>query len=156
MEIGTFIYSSHSVDALKEMLNEFFLLFNIPCITPDDLFYYGVLCKDITYANYKYWDEAPITLEIPEILISVCSSEEDRLEYVHTIMTRVLTNEIEKPSWMLYIEMEANCNNYETPPSNFLYLKPKDGIYEKLATKILDFLYSPNLIDYKDKYSCCF
>lgn len=152
MKIGTFIYSSNSIDALKEMLQEFFIVFNIPSLTPDDLFYYGVFCKDVTYANYKYWNEAPVTLEIPEILTSICNTEADRLNYVHGITEQIMKGEIDKPEWMLYIEMEENCNGYETAPSNYLYLIAKDDKYSKLAEKILDFLYSPNLIDYEYRY----
>ena len=152
MKIGTFIYSSNSIETLKEMLAEFFFVFKIPSVTPDDLFYYGVFCKDITYANYKYWNEAPAYLEIPEVFTSVCSTETDRLDYVHSIIDMITKGEMEKPQWMLYVESEENCNEYEAAPSNFLYLIPKDGKYEKLATKILDFLYSPNLIDYTLKY----
>jgi hypothetical protein len=152
MQIGTFVYSSNSIETLKDMLKEFFLVFNIPSVTPDDLFYYGVFCKDVTYANYKYWDEAPITLEIPEALTDVCHSEADRLEYVHYITNQIMKGEIKKPEWMLYVESEENCNEYEAAPSTFLYLIAKEGKYEKLATKILDFLYSPNMIDYSYKY----
>jgi len=148
MKIGTFIYSSNSVEKLKEMLNEFFLTFNIPAVTPDDLFYYGVFCKDITYANYKFWDEAPADLDIPDILTSVCSTAKDRLDYVHEIIGLVTKGEIEKPEWMVHVEMEETCNDYETPPSNFLYLIPKEDKYGRLAEKILEFLYSPNLIDF--------
>lgn len=152
MQIGTYIYSSHSIETLKEMLNEFFLVFNIPTVTPDDLFYYAVLCKDITYANYKYWNEAPVTLEIPEVFTSPCSTQEGRLEYVHFITNQIVRGEIKKPEWMLYIEMTENCNNYEAAPSNYLYLEAKEGKYEKLATKILDFLYSPNMMNYTNRY----
>ena len=151
MKIGTFIYSSNSVEALKDMLQEFFIVFNIP-LTPDELFYYGVFCKENTYANYKYWDEAPVTMEIPEVFTGTCHSQEDRIEFVHYTINKVMTGEIEKPSWMLYVEMEENCNNYETAPSNYLYLIPKESKYKKLAEKILDFLYSPNLIDYSNQY----
>lgn len=152
MQIGTFIYSSNSIETLKDMLKEFFLVFNIPTVTPDDLFYYGVFCKDVTYANYKYWNEAPITLEIPEALTSVCHTEADRLEYVHFITDKIMKGEIKKPEWMLYVEAEENCNEYDAAPSTFLYLIAKEGKYEKLATKILDFLYSPNMMDYSYRY----
>ena len=152
MQIGTFVYSSNSIETLKDMLKEFFLVFNIPSITPDDLFYYGVFCKDITYANYKYWSEAPITLDIPEALTDVCHSEADRLEYVHYITNQIIKGEIKKPEWMLYVESEENCNEYDAAPSTFLYLIAKEGKYEKFATKVLDFLYSPNMIDYSYRY----
>lgn len=146
MLIGTYIYSSNSVEALKEMLKEFFLVFNIPA-TPEDLFHYGVFCKDSTYANYD-WDDAPYSLEKPEQLTSPCQTEDARLDYVHYITDLVVKGEIEKPKWMLHVEMEEVCNNYEAAPSTFLYLVPKEGKYETLATKILDFLYSPNMMDY--------
>jgi hypothetical protein len=152
MQIGTFIYSSNSIETLKDMLKEFFLVFNIPTVTPEDLFYYGVFCKDVTYANYKYWNEAPITLEIQEALTSVCHTEADRLEYVHFITDKIMKGEIKKPEWMLYVESEENCNEYDAAPSTFLYLIAKEGKYEKLASKILEFLYSPNMMDYSYRF----
>ena len=152
MKIGTYIYSSNSVEKLKDMLNEFFLVFNIPTVTPDDLFYYGVFCKDITYANFKYWNEAPERLDVPTQLTEPCQTEEERLDYVHYITDLVVRGEIDKPEWMLYVEMEESCNEYDAAPSNFLYLVPKEGKYEKLANRILDFLYSPNMIDYSYRY----
>ena len=55
-------------------------------------------------------------------------------------------NEIEKPSWMIYVEMEEVCNEYEQAPSTFLYIEVKDSKYQILADKLINFLYSPNLI----------
>ena len=152
MKIGTYVYSSNSIEFLKEMLKEFFFVFNIPSVTPDDLFYYGVFCKDVTYANYKYWNEAPDRLEIPIQLTGECQTEEERLDYVHTIINDIMTGEIKKPEWMLYVEMEEVCNDYESAPSTFLYLIAKEGKYETLAKKILDFLYSPNMMSYTIRY----
>ena len=50
------------------------------------------------------------------------------------------------------VEMYEKTHNYEAAPSNYLYLEAKEGKYEKLATKILDFLYSPNMMDYTNRY----
>lgn len=152
MKIGTYIYSSASIDALKELLKEFFIVFNIPSLTPDDLFYYGVFCKDVTYANYKDWDAAPVTLDIPEQLTSPCQTENERLDYVHIIIDKVMKGKIDKPEWMIYVEAEETCNDYEAAPSNFLYLIPKDNEYERLGKAILNFLYSPNMMNYGIEY----
>lgn len=152
MKIGTYIYSNHSVKALKDMLSEFFDTFNIPSLTPDDLFYYGVFCENITYANFKHWDEAPSRLNIPEQLTAPCQTEEARLDYVARIKEQVMTGEIEKPEWMMYVEAEESCNEYDASPSTFLNLVIKEGKYSGLAASILDFLYSPNLVNYSYNY----
>lgn len=152
MKIGTYIYSSQSVEKLKEMLNEFSITFNIPSISLDKMFYYGVFCKDITYANFKHWDEAPERLEIPENLTAPCQTEEERLDYVHYITNLIIRGEIEKPEWMLYVEMEESCNEYDAAPSTFLYIISKEDKYKALADKILEFLYSPNLVDYTYRF----
>lgn len=152
MLIGTYVYSSHSVDALKKLLSEFFSTFHIDDVTPDDLFYYGVFCKDVTYANYKYWEDAPATLEIPDELTSPCQTEKDRLDYVHIITDMVMKGEFDKPEWMLYVETEETCNECDAAPSTFLRLIPKEGKYQALSERLLGYLYSVNLVNYGYRY----
>lgn len=123
------------------------LIANTPYIKPDDMFYFAVLCKDITYSNFKYWNEAPNSLDVPDVFTSPCSTPDERLDFVHKTMKQVLRGEISKPEWMLYVEMEATCNGHEVAPSTFLALEAKDEKYTKLGEKLLDFLYSVNLID---------
>lgn len=141
----TFIYSSPCIEALQELVNEVLLIFN-STLSIDDIFYYGVFCKEETYANYEHWDEAPESLEIPFELTNPCSIPSERMNYVYSIMQQIMHNEIEKPSWMIYVEMEEVCNEYEQAPSTFLYIEVKDSKYQILADKLINFLYSPNLI----------
>ena len=141
----TFIYSSPCIEPLQELINEMLLIFNSP-LRVDDIFYYGVFCKPETYANYQHWDEAPENLEVPFELTNTCSTSNDRTNYVNNVIKEVLRGEIDKPSWMIYIEMEEVCNEYEQAPSTFLYIEVKDETYQILAEKLINFLYSPNLI----------
>lgn len=142
----TVIYSSHSVEAAKKLIQEFINLFGIPSVTPDGMFYYGVLCKDLTYANFYGWDDAPCSLEVPDAIIDVIASpESQRLDYVHRVMEQVIKGEAEKPEWMKYIEENAQCDEYGQMPSTFLYLIPKEEKYKELGERLIEFLYSPNL-----------
>ena len=141
----TFIYSSPCIEPLQELINEMLLIFNSP-LRIDDIFYYGVFCKPETYANYQHWDEAPENLEVPFELTNTCSTPNDRTNYVNNVIKEVLRGEIDKPSWMIYVEMEEVCNEYEQAPSTFLYIEVKDETYKILAEKLINFLYSPNLI----------
>lgn len=141
----TFIYSSPSIEPFQELVNEILLLSNTR-LSVNDIFDYGVFCKEETYANYEHWDEAPESLDIPYELTNPCSVPRDRVNYVHNIIDEIIRGEIDKPSWMIYVEMEDVCNQYEQAPSTFLYISVKDKKYEVLAGKLLDFLYSPNLI----------
>lgn len=141
----TFIYSSPCIEPLQELINEMLLIFNSP-LRIDDIFYYGVFCKPETYANYQHWDEAPENLEVPFELTNTCSTSNDRTNYVNNVIKEVLRGEIDKPSWMIYVEMEEVCNEYEQAPSTFLYIEVKDETYKILAEKLINFLYSTNLI----------
>ena len=141
----TFIYSSPCIEPLQELVNEMLLIFNSP-LRIDDIFYYGVFCKPETYSNYQHWDEAPENLEVPFELTNTCSTSNDRTNYVNNVIKEVLRGEIDKPSWMIYVEMEEVCNEYEQAPSTFLYIEVKDETYKILAEKLINFLYSPNLI----------
>lgn len=57
----------------------------------------------------------------------------------------IIPKEITKPEWMKYVEMNANCNEYDQAPSTFLQIIPKESQYEALAQRLIEFLYSPNL-----------
>lgn len=141
----TFIYSSPCIEALENLVEEMSLLFDLT-LKISDMFYYGVFCAEDTYANYKHWDEAPERLDVPYELINPCSTANDRANYVYQVIQDVMKNGADKPDWMIYVEMEETCNEYEQAPSTFLYIEAKDSKYKALAEKLLDFLYSPNLI----------
>lgn len=147
MKIITYIYSSQSVEALQNLINEFRTLFNYDKIPQlDDMFYYGVFCKATTYSNYKKWDAAPLDLDIPEILTSTCSSPLERADYINSIIQDIMKGSIGKPEWMKYIEEEEVCDSFDSAPSTFLVLLPKENKYKELADKLIEFLYSPNMM----------
>ena len=141
----TLVYSSASAEALEKMVNEFLYSMNIP-LKINDLFVYGVFCRESTYAFFKNWDEVPSTIEIPSILTNVCNKPNTKLEYVTQLIHDICFGYEKKPEWMIYIEMEAECTEYDLPPSTFLYIFPKKEEYNKLANTIIKFLYSPNLL----------
>lgn len=134
------------MEALEELMASFFETFNLTYIDISELFWYGVFCKTETYANYEHWDEAPMTLEIPDVFQAECAKPSDRVEYVNGIINQVIKGEIDKPEWMVYVEMEESCEDYDASPSTFLRLIAKEDKYEYLAEKLLNFLYSVNLI----------
>lgn len=140
------IYSQPSIEPLKNMVNEILYVFNGNVGTIDDLFYYGVFCPTITYANHDWYEMLSETnMEIPPQLSSSCSTENERINYVDTIIDEIIKGEIEKPEWMTFIEMEETfCETCNFSPSTFLRLIPKDEKYRKLGDYILEFLYSPN------------
>lgn len=141
----TVIYSSPSKEALEDLIKETVLLFNSP-LTLNDMFYYGVFCKPETYAHYHLWEDAPLDLEIPFVLINPCVTGFERLEYVNGVIKEIVKGEIEKPEWMIYVEMEDYKTEYGLSPSTFLYLYPKEEKYKVFGEKLINFLYSPNLL----------
>ena len=147
MQTLTFIYSSRSVEALKDVFAELQHVFgrnNIPDF--EDIFYYGVFCKPCNYAFFKYWDDAPDSLEIPEIITNGWSKKSEKLDYVRKTINEIMRGEIKKPEWMKYVEEEEICNQFEAAPSTFLNLLTKEEKYQGLANTFLYFLYSPNMM----------
>lgn len=140
----TTIYSSPSIEALRELIREFLYTFNIHGMTVDDMFYYDVFCNVNTYANFDGWGSIPSYIEVPEILSCECCSYEERKAYVEGLIDSILKGEIEKPEWMLFIESEVCENGFA--PSTFLYIKERDKEYKKLGELLLKFLYSPNMM----------
>ena len=145
MKRFTVIYSSHSIEALEKLIEEFLLTFNIHDITINDMFWYGVFCNVNAYANFDEWDAIPPDVEKPEILYCNCTPYEKRYAYVESLINDILEGKERKPQWMVEIEMIVKEEGFA--PSTFLYIKEKDKEYEKLGKLIIDFLYSPNLIN---------
>ena len=148
MKTITFIYSSESVEAIKRLFTELRGVFGYTLIPEfDDMFYYGVFCKQNTYANFNGWEKAQGEgIEVPEMLTSVCPTPSEREDFVERIIIEIIKGEIEKPEWMRYVEEETVCNCCDAAPSTFLILIPKDEKYRILAARLLDFLYSPNMM----------
>lgn len=154
MKTITFIYSSESVEALKNLFIELRWVFGYTLIPEfDDMFYYGVFCKSVTYANFNGWEKAQREgIEVPEILTAMCPTPSEREDFVKRIIIEIIRGEIEKPEWMKYVEEEMSCSCCNAAPSTFLILIPKDEKYRILAARLLDFLYSPNMMTTELKY----
>lgn len=142
------IYSQPSIDKVKQLVNTFLYTFGHYTLDFDNMFYYGIFCSASTYANYDWveLDREAINFEIPFNLTSSCSTSDERINYVETIIEDVMLNKIEKPEWMLFIENETSCgdNCCEVKPSNFLRLYPKKEEYKGIGESLIEFLYSPN------------
>ena len=154
MKTITFIYSSESVEAIKRLFTELRGVFGYTLIPEfDDMFYYGVFCKQNTYSNFNGWEKAQGEgIEVPEMLTSVCPTPSEREYFVNRIIIEIIKGEIEKPEWMKYVEEEMSCNCCNAAPSTFLFLIPKDEKYRTLAARLLDFLYSPNMMTTEVRY----
>ena len=148
MKTITFIYSSESVEALKKLFTELRRVFGYTTVTElNDMFYYGVFCKQNTYANFNGWEKAQgEVIEVPEMLTSVCPTPSEKEDFVKRTINEIIKGEIEKPEWMKYVEEESVCSCCNAAPSTFLTLIPKDEKYRTLADRLLDFLYSPNMM----------
>ena len=148
MKTITFIYSSESVEALKNLFTELRWVFGYTTVPElNDMFYYGVFCKPNTYSNFNGWEKAQGEgIEVPEMLTSVCPTPSEREDFVKRTINEIIKGEIEKPEWMRYVEEESVCSCCNAAPSTFLTLIPKDEKYRTLADRLLDFLYSPNMM----------
>ena len=154
MKTITFIYSSESVEALKKLFTELRWVFGYTTVSElNDMFYYGVFCKPNTYSNFNGWEKAQGEgIEVPEMLTSVCPTPSEREDFVKRTINEIIKGEIEKPEWMQYVEEESVCSCCNAAPSTFLTLIPKDEKYRTLADRLLDFLYSPNMMTTELKY----
>ena len=139
----TVVNSQPSLEALENLIQEFSWTFGLT-ETIDDMFFYGVFFKPQDYVNFKF-NENEIDFELPYALSSPCANQREKIDYVKSIMNQIMKKEIKKPEWMKYIEMNMVCNAYGQAPSSFLNIIPKEEKYQKLAERLLEFLYSPNL-----------
>ena len=148
MKTITFIYSSESVEALKNLFTELRRVIGYTTVPElNDMFYYGVFCKQNTYSNFNGWEKAQGEgIEVPEMLTSVCPTPSEKEDFVKRTINEIIKGEIEKPEWMKYVEEESVCSCCNAAPSTFLTLIPKDEKYRTLADRLLDFLYSPNMM----------
>lgn len=143
----TFVYSSHSVDALKELIGSIVKTFKLD-VDIEDICDYGVFCDINLYCNYHDIDTIAKDCDVPEQVANCIKYNfDERKNYVKETIERIIRGDIKKPKWMLYMEMYKSCNNYNDSPSTFLYLVPKETRYKPLCCAIVNFLYSPNLIN---------
>lgn len=140
----TIINSQPSIEALENLMATFFSTFGI-LKSIDDIFYYGVFFKSQNYMNFSFEFGEDYEFDIPSIILSECASDSDKLDYIEKIIKQIMRKEIRKPEWMKYIEMNMMCNEFGQAPSSFLRIEAIEEKYEKLAQKLIEFLYSPNL-----------
>ena len=91
----TVINSQPSIEALENLISDFLGTFGI-AETIDDMFNYGVFCKPENYANFDYDTTFSNKLNVPLILSSYQSKEEEKIDYVKKIISQVIRKEIEK------------------------------------------------------------
>lgn len=139
----TYIYSSHCIEKLKELVESLNSTFSIKDKL-DDMFWYGVFCNPETYANYKCYCQCPD--DVPDLLMNEDEPLNTRMIFVRGTIDKVTKHEIEKPEWMYFVESYESFNKFEDSPSTFLYLIPKDKKYQKFGEALINFLYSPNLM----------
>ena len=140
----TVINSQPSIKALENLVSDIIGTFGYT-ETISDMFYYGVFMKPQNYANYSFGDPEDYDFEIPSILTSVCAKEQEKIEYVQSVIRQITRKEIRKPVWMSFIELNMSCNEFGQAPSTFLQIEAKEPHYEALAQRLIEFLYSPNL-----------
>ena len=140
----TVINSQPSIEALENLMTEFFDTFGLTDKI-EDMFYYGVFLKPQNYANFEFEDCDLCDFEVPYTLTAECAKYDEKLDYVNGIIDKILKKEIKKPEWMKHVEMNASCNEFDQPPSSFLTILAKEPQYEKLAKRLVEFLYSPNV-----------
>lgn len=139
---ASYVYSSHTIEALRELIDTLRDEFSA-CPSLDDMFSYSVLCKAETYANYKWYGRFKV--EVPNILLDELQSTSSKMDFVKKQISLILDGE-PKPEWMIEVEESASFNEFNDMPSTFLYLKPKEERFKKLAISLINFLYSPNLM----------
>lgn len=137
-----FTYSSGSLSSIKNLIDEMFDLSSTP-LKADDIFYFGIFCAYITYANFDWEIYNTDNIEVPDILLSTITPTSDKINYVTIIIDQVLTGTIKKPEWMIKIEQEYSCFDCYSP-STFLMLKSKNDKYESFGKLLTNFLYSPS------------
>ena len=138
----TTVYSSPSLKALDDLMSCVLHLFSDGG-SASDLFYYGVFCRTETYANFREWP-ATADFEIPDELVSVCSTIQSRMSYVDAVIEKIMRGETDRPEWMQYIETETTCGCQA--PSTFLRITAKNPQHQCLAKTLIEYLYSPSKI----------
>lgn len=142
-----YIYSDGCAEQLVALVDTFQIALhgeNAPRISLADMFYYGVFCKTGTYSTFDWSVYSYQTFDVPDILTNGFATDDEKTEYIRQVINMVMAGKKTKPEWMQFIEENATCDDYDSAPSTFLRLLPKDEKYQDLANAILKFLYSPN------------
>ena len=131
-----YTYSDASEGTLRCMIDEVFRIFNINK-TCDDVFNLSVTLEQ----EYNYTEYLKNCDEIPEELTGL--SDKKFKEAIEKTIQDVKNGLIKKPEWMAKAE-NARDNDYGYGYSTNLNITPKAPEYERLATLVDKFLYSPS------------
>ena len=127
-----FTYQQNSLNELKNLVNEMIRVFDPNSeMTFDDLFYANVFADVDTYSNFL--DNTDVHSEFANLTH----------KEIENSIQQVLTNEIEKPKWMIDAEHERDLKD------TTLDLKPKDEKHQELANRLLRYL---NSADHESSY----
>lgn len=125
-------------EAFGKLMNELLTTFKIP-IPLNEIFKYGVFMSDDTYASFD-WGQQEYPFEIPPELLDNSVSFDNKLLLVRNCMAEA--TESGKPKWMVYVEENAKCDDFDIEPSTFLFIHPVKEEYAKLAEAFNLFLRS--------------
>lgn len=115
------------------MIAEFFKAFGIEKEV-DEVFAFAVYYNEDFYTEKDCDCDEDCTCGFSEI---AGLGWREREPIMARIFKEIAMGEVEKPSWMLYME-----NNSDGEDESTLYIYPKDEKYNKLAEMITKFLYS--------------
>ena len=138
---STVIYTyQNSVGEAKELVAEVLSISGIDK-TPEDVFYYGVLCDDEVYferGSEEDWPE-----DMPKITADWGTPEykeqnDAQNEWFQKLKQDIIEGKVQKPSWMKSAENDGGWSGYT--PDTFLALIPKSPEYKQLGLKIQSLL----------------
>lgn len=145
-----FIYQN-CVEQVKELVQEVLNLSGIKDKTSDDIFYYGVFCKDYIYLDYINENDGHDS-DIPLVKSEYGTPEYEeeqkkQKEWLHNLKISIIKGEKETPKWFEAAEEDDySCYNYST----HLNLIVKDEKYNTLADKIKNILKAVDAEGFRD------
>ena len=139
-----FTYSDNSLEACREMIDEFFKALGVDkkC---DDVFNLVVTMDSYSYTEYMDDEEEDDEEDEDEDEDEGSEEEEEEEESVDEksiakTVKDVQEGKIAKPKWM--VDAEDYAKNTDEPPETFLHISAKSPEFEKLAQLVSTFLYS--------------
>jgi hypothetical protein len=116
---------------VKDLINEMLKVFGVNDKTADDLFYFDTFLEDTDMYKERGEDDED------EENVNDMTKDVDIKELIND----VLTQKVEKPTWMKDAEDKEDSYDYYKP-STELYIKAKDEKHLELANKLLKYLNS--------------
>lgn len=147
---STVIYTyQNSVSEAKSLVAEILKMVGDKKNTPDDIFYYGVFCEEVTYFDKFEEAEDIDELEYKDdgykkvIIVGEWGSEEYKAaekvrdEWFENLKIEIMTGKVERPDWMEDAEKD---DDYGWDPSSYLCLVPKNKEFEGIGDAIAKLL----------------